>query len=60
MIKQMVTPLKMVAVREAVSIPFVPQFVAQDGTIARNDVMVFAAKDMFDELCLRRAPSAPR
>jgi NAD(P)H-dependent FMN reductase len=51
MIKQVVTALKMVAVYEAVSIPFVPQFVAQDNTIAPNDVMVSAAKDTLDELC---------
>jgi NAD(P)H-dependent FMN reductase len=59
MIKQEVTALKMVAVYEAVSIPFVRQFVAPDGTIAPNDVMVSAAKDTLDELCRMCASLRP-
>lgn len=50
MIKQVVTTLKMVPIPEAVSIPFVQQFVDDDGTIAPNDVMQSSAKAMLDEL----------
>lgn len=50
MIKQVVTTLKMVPIPEAVSIPFVQQFVDDDDTIAPNDVMQSSAKAMLDEL----------
>ncbi|UGU32511.1 NAD(P)H-dependent oxidoreductase [Mycolicibacterium smegmatis] len=50
MIKQVVSALKMVPVVEAVSIPFVQQFLTEDGTITPTDVMTSAAKDMLDEL----------
>jgi NAD(P)H-dependent FMN reductase len=40
MIKQVVTTLKMTPVPEAVSIPFVHQFIGEDGTLSPNDVMV--------------------
>lgn len=50
MIKQVVTTLKMVPVPEAVSIPFVKQFLSDDGEIHGNDVMRDAAKSMLDEL----------
>lgn len=49
MIKQVVTTLKMVPVPEAVSIPFVQQFLA-DGVLHPNDVMEQAATAMLDEL----------
>jgi NAD(P)H-dependent FMN reductase len=50
MLKQVVTTLKMVPVPEAVSIPFVTQFLGDDGEIHANDVMTAAAKSMLDEL----------
>jgi NAD(P)H-dependent FMN reductase len=50
MIKQVVTTLKMVPVPEAVSIPFVKQFLGDDGEIHGNNVMRDAAKSMLDEL----------
>ncbi|MFC7385476.1 NADPH-dependent FMN reductase [Sphaerisporangium rhizosphaerae] len=58
MIKQVVTTLKMTPVVEAVAIPFVQQFVGEDGTLSPNDLMVSSAKAMFDEL--RRVSDALR
>lgn len=49
MIKQVVTTLKMTPIFEAVSIPFVQQFIV-DGKVAPNDVMEASAKMMLDEL----------
>ncbi|MEV0844424.1 NAD(P)H-dependent oxidoreductase [Streptomyces sp. NPDC049954] len=49
MIKQVVTTLKMTPLPEAVSIPFVQQFL-KDGRIEANDVMEAGAKAMLDEL----------
>lgn len=49
MIKQVVTTLKMTPIFEAVSIPFVQQFIV-DGKVAPNDVMEASAKTMLDEL----------
>jgi NAD(P)H-dependent FMN reductase len=50
MIKQVVTALKMVPVPEAVSIPFVTQFLNDERRIAANETMVTAARTMLDEL----------
>ncbi|MEU8272420.1 NAD(P)H-dependent oxidoreductase [Sphaerisporangium sp. NPDC049002] len=50
MIKQVVTTLKMIPVSEAVSIPFVRQFVDDEENVVPNDVMTASAKAMFDEL----------
>ncbi|MFC6083217.1 NADPH-dependent FMN reductase [Sphaerisporangium aureirubrum] len=50
MIKQVVTTLRMTPVFEAVSVPFVHQFIAEDGSLSPNDVMISSAKAMFDEL----------
>lgn len=50
MIKQVVTTLRMTPVFEAVSVPFVTQFVNDDRTVTPNDTMRGAAKDMLDEL----------
>ncbi|MET8144932.1 NAD(P)H-dependent oxidoreductase [Sphaerisporangium sp. NPDC005288] len=58
MIKQVVTTLKMTPVVEAVAIPFVQQFVGEDGSLSPNDLMVSSAKAMFDEL--RRVSDALR
>ncbi|MFB7658158.1 MULTISPECIES: NADPH-dependent FMN reductase [unclassified Streptomyces] len=65
MIKQVVTTLKMTPVFEAVSIPFVQQFIDDDKRLVPNDVMNSSVKAMLDELvrfteALRplRAPAA--
>ncbi|MDA5143444.1 NAD(P)H-dependent oxidoreductase [Streptomyces sp. AD681] len=50
MIKQVVTTLKMTPVFEAVSIPFVQQFLDDDKRLVPNDVMTSSAKAMLDEL----------
>jgi NAD(P)H-dependent FMN reductase len=50
MIKQVVTTLKMTPVVEAVSIPFVAQFVGDEGEIEANEVMERAADAMLAEL----------
>ncbi|MDX6252209.1 MAG: hypothetical protein QOF10_5569 [Kribbellaceae bacterium] len=49
-IKQVVTTLKMTPVFEAVSIPFVRQFIGDDGNLIANEVMTTAAEAMLDEL----------
>jgi NAD(P)H-dependent FMN reductase len=50
MIKQVVTTLKMTPVVEAVSVPFVAQFVGDEGEIEANEVMERAADAMLAEL----------
>lgn len=50
MIKQVVTTLKMTPVFEAVSIPFVQQFISEQGELQPNDVMTGAAEAMLEEL----------
>jgi NAD(P)H-dependent FMN reductase len=50
MIKQVLTALKMMPVPEAVSIPFVAQFLNDDGEIRANEVMDTASDTMLDEL----------
>ncbi|MEZ0072090.1 NADPH-dependent FMN reductase [Planotetraspora sp. GP83] len=50
MIKQVLTALKMTPLIEAVSIPFVHQFVDEENQVSPNDVMTASAKAMFDEL----------
>lgn len=47
--KQLLTALKMVPLPEAVSIPFVSQFL-EDGRIVANEPMVQGARSMLDEL----------
>ncbi len=49
-LKQVVTAVRMVPVGESVNIPFVAQFLDEDGAIAANEVMVQAAAGMLDEL----------
>jgi hypothetical protein len=49
-IKQVVTALRMLPQFEAVSIPFVANFLDDDGRIKPNETMVQAAKVMLDEL----------
>jgi len=50
MTKQVVTTLKMTPVTEAVAIPFVTQFLDDDGIVRANETMEGAAKAMLDEL----------
>jgi NAD(P)H-dependent FMN reductase len=50
MLKQVVTTLKMTPIPEAVSIPFVTQFIDEDGSVQANEVMETAARAMLDEL----------
>lgn len=49
MIKQVVTGLRMTPLAEAVSIPFVQQFLNDDGAFEPNDVLTTAAQVMLDE-----------
>ncbi|HEX8994457.1 MAG TPA: NAD(P)H-dependent oxidoreductase [Ktedonobacterales bacterium] len=50
MIKQVVTTLKMMPMPEAVSIPFVAQFLNGEGEIEPNEVMQTSATALLDEL----------
>ena len=50
MAKQVVTTLRMFPLTEAVSIPFVQQFVDDEGRLQPNETMEGAAKAMLDEL----------
>jgi NAD(P)H-dependent FMN reductase len=51
-LKQVVTAVKLVPVVEAVHIPFVAQFIDDDGVVQANEVMEQAAVAMLDELVL--------
>jgi NAD(P)H-dependent FMN reductase len=50
MVKQVVTTLRMTPVVDAVSVPFVSQFIDEEENFVPNDVVIAAAKAMFDEL----------
>lgn len=50
MIKQVVTTLKMFPLPEAVSIPFVAQFIDDEGALEPNETMERSAVAMLDEL----------
>ena len=50
MLKQVVTTLKMVPVPEAVSIPFVSQFIDDEGRVQANETMDASAAAMLGEL----------
>jgi NAD(P)H-dependent FMN reductase len=50
MLKQVVTTLKMYALPEAVSIPFVAQFIDDEGAVRANETMEQAADAMLSEL----------
>jgi len=58
MLKQVVTSLKLVALPEAVSIPFVQQFL-EDGVLSPNETMEEAITLMLDELARWTAALAP-
>jgi hypothetical protein len=59
MIKQVVTTLKMTPVFEAVSIPFVREFLDDEERVTPNEVMTAAAKSMVDELVRVEATLRP-
>jgi NAD(P)H-dependent FMN reductase len=59
MLKQVVTTLKMTPLSEAVSIPFVAQFIDDDGELQANETMENAATAMLDELVRVAAALAP-
>jgi NAD(P)H-dependent FMN reductase len=50
MLKQVVTILKMVPIPESVNIPFVQQFLDEEGQLRPNEIMEQAATAMLDEL----------
>jgi hypothetical protein len=50
MIKQAVATLKITPLPEAVQIPFVAQFIDDDGALRPNDIMETSAVVMLDEL----------
>jgi NAD(P)H-dependent FMN reductase len=56
---QVVVTLKMLPVCEAVSIPFHPQFIDDDGRVQSNDIMEQAARAMLDELVRVEAALRP-
>ncbi len=49
-LKQVVTALKLTPVVEAVNIPFVQQFIDEEGVLRANEVMEQAAEEMLAEL----------
>ncbi len=59
MAKQVVTALKMMPMAEAVTIPFVTQFMGDDGEIHANQMMEGAASAMLDELARWEAALRP-
>jgi NAD(P)H-dependent FMN reductase len=59
MLKQVVTTLKMTPLPEAVSIPFVAQFLDDDRVVQANETMEQAARAVLDELA-RVAPAPLR
>lgn len=58
-LKPVLSVLKMVVVGEALHIPFVRQFMTDEGTIEPNDVMREAAPAMLDELVRMEAALRP-
>ncbi|MGH3500663.1 MAG: NADPH-dependent FMN reductase [Nocardioidaceae bacterium] len=59
MTKQVVTTLKMSPVTEAVSIPFVQQFLDHNDDLQANEIMQGSAKAMLDELAQVEAALRP-
>jgi NAD(P)H-dependent FMN reductase len=59
MLKQVITTLKMTPLFEAVSIPFVAQFIDDEGELHANEMMEQAAEAMLDELVRVAAALAP-
>lgn len=50
MLKEVLTALKMMPLPEAVSVPFFPQFLTDEGEVQANDVMETSATTMLNEL----------
>lgn len=50
MLKQVITTLKMVPIPASVNIPFVRQFIDEQGRLTPNEAMEQAATAMLDEL----------
>ncbi|MEW2330059.1 NADPH-dependent FMN reductase [Micromonospora chersina] len=59
MIKQVLTTLKMTPIPEAVHIPFVAQFIDDDGSLRPNETMDAGAEAMLDELVRWTSALAP-
>ncbi|MET8838371.1 NADPH-dependent FMN reductase [Micromonospora sp. NPDC004540] len=59
MIKQVLTTLKMTPIPEAVHIPFVAQFIGDDGSLRPNETMDASAEAMLDELVQWTGALAP-
>jgi NAD(P)H-dependent FMN reductase len=59
MVKQVLGALKMTTVGDSVNIPFVRQFVTDEGELRPNEVMETAATAMLDELVRYAAALAP-
>ena len=59
MLEQLMTTLKMKAVFEAATIPFVSQFLAPDGQPPAKDVTSQAAREMLDEPARWEEPRRP-
>jgi NAD(P)H-dependent FMN reductase len=58
-LKQVVTALAMMPTQASVNIPFVQQFLGEDGAIVGNEVMLEAVPAMLDELLKFQAALAP-
>ncbi|HZE03597.1 MAG TPA: NAD(P)H-dependent oxidoreductase [Solirubrobacteraceae bacterium] len=58
-LKQVVTALAMMPTQASVNIPFVQQFLSDDGTITGNEVMLAAVPAMLDELLMFQEALAP-
>jgi NAD(P)H-dependent FMN reductase len=58
-LKQVVTALAMMPTQASVNIPFVQQFLGDDGQITGNEVMLEAVPAMLDELLKFQAALAP-
>ncbi|MEV4758647.1 NAD(P)H-dependent oxidoreductase [Micromonospora sp. NPDC049559] len=59
MIRQVLVPLSLVPVNDAVHIPFVRQFIGDDGVLQPNETMESAADVMLDELVRYAAALKP-
>jgi NAD(P)H-dependent FMN reductase len=58
-LKQVVTALAMMPTQASVNIPFVQQFLSEDGAIIGNEIMLEAVPAMLDELLKFQAALAP-
>jgi NAD(P)H-dependent FMN reductase len=59
-LKPVVGAVKLLAVVEAVNIPFHTQFIDEDGVVQANDIMEGAATALLDELVLTETALRPR